>query len=63
MISKRASGVQDRLADAADRRELERRIRIQEEINRILDKINSEGIHTLTERERRFLEEQGRGRR
>ena len=62
-VSKRASGVQDKLADAQDRRDEERRIRVQDEINRILDKINNEGMHTLTDRERRFLEEQGRGRK
>jgi membrane associated rhomboid family serine protease len=62
-VSRRASEVQDRLADAADRRDEERRMRVQEEINRILDKINNQGMHTLTDRERRFLEEQSRGRK
>jgi membrane associated rhomboid family serine protease len=62
-IFRRASGVQDRLAEAAERRAEERRMRIQEEINRILDKINNEGMHALTDRERRFLEEQSRGRK
>jgi membrane associated rhomboid family serine protease len=62
-ILKRASGVQDKLADVAERREQERQTRLRDEINRILDKINNEGMHTLTDRERRFLEEQSRGRK
>jgi len=62
-VSRRASGVQDKLADAADRRAEERRMRVQDEINRILDKINNQGMDALTDRERRFLKEQGRGRK
>ncbi len=62
-LMKRAAGVQDRLADEARRREDEGLARIQQEINRILDKINREGLHSLTDQERRFLEEQSRGRR
>ena len=61
-VFRHASGVRDGLADVAERREEERRMRVQEEINRILDKINNQGMHTLTDRERRFLEEQSRGR-
>jgi membrane associated rhomboid family serine protease len=62
-ILRRASGVQDKLADAAERRELDRQEQMGEEINRILDKINNEGLHSLTDRERRFLEERARGRK
>ena len=46
------------LAEAAGRREEERRADIQAEVDRILDKINKQGISSLSDRERKFLEDQ-----
>jgi membrane associated rhomboid family serine protease len=46
------------LSEAAERREEERRASIQAEIDRILDKINKQGISSLSDRERKFLESQ-----
>jgi membrane associated rhomboid family serine protease len=45
------------LAEAAERREEERRASMQAEVDRILDKINKQGISSLSDRERKFLED------
>lgn len=45
----------------AESKRLQREQEIRAEIDRILDKIGSQGIESLTDRERRFLEKQGRG--
>ncbi len=48
------------LRDARERRRLEREIKIKEEIDRILDKIATQGIESLTDKERRFLEKRSK---
>jgi membrane associated rhomboid family serine protease len=47
---------------AAEERERARRAKIKAEVDRILDKISREGIGSLTDWERQFLEHQGRRR-
>jgi len=42
----------------ASKRESERQARQQAEVDRILDKINKQGISALSDRERKFLESQ-----
>jgi membrane associated rhomboid family serine protease len=54
---KLASWQQD-MTDAAQRREEERKASRQAEVDRILDKINTQGISSLSDREREFLESQ-----
>ena len=53
----------NQLSEAAEKKEHARRVRIQREIDRILDKINRDGIGSLTDRERRFLKRQGGDKR
>jgi membrane associated rhomboid family serine protease len=57
-LKSKLSAWQRDLAEAAERREEERRAGIQDEIDRILDKINKQGISSLSDRERKFLEDQ-----
>ena len=52
----------DRMAEAQAERERARRLKIRDEMDRILDKINTEGMDSLNERERRFLKDQSGGR-
>jgi membrane associated rhomboid family serine protease len=47
---------------AGEERERARRAKIRAEVDRILDKISKEGIDSLSDWERRFLEHQGRRR-
>jgi membrane associated rhomboid family serine protease len=49
-------------ADAARRSEEARQVWVREEIDRLLDKIGTQGIDSLSDKEKRFLEEQS-GRR
>jgi membrane associated rhomboid family serine protease len=51
------------MAEARAARERGRRTKVRRELDRILDKINSEGMDELTEKERDFLKDQGGGRR
>ena len=51
------------VAEARAARERERRTRMRGELDRILDKINSDGMDALTAEERDFLKNQGGGRR
>ncbi len=56
------SGWQERAEQRAASKKLARQRQIRAEVDRILDKINTQGIDSLTARERRFLEKQGRDR-
>jgi hypothetical protein len=49
------------MVEAQAERERARRSKIRREMDRILDKINSEGMGSLTDRERRFLRDQSGG--
>jgi membrane associated rhomboid family serine protease len=57
-LKRTVSAWQRDLTDAARRREEDRREAVQAEIDRILDKINKQGISSLSDRERKFLENQ-----
>jgi len=48
-----------KMEDSSRRREEERRLKTKAEVDRILDKIGREGLNSLTDRERNFLEKQG----
>lgn len=48
-----------RIEDSAQRREEEKGLKTKAEVDRILDKIGREGLNSLTDRERDFLEKQG----
>jgi membrane associated rhomboid family serine protease len=61
-LKRRLRGWQRRVEDASKQAERMRRMRIKAEVDRILDKISREGIGSLSDRERQFLERQG-GRR
>jgi membrane associated rhomboid family serine protease len=61
-LGKRLASWQRTISEAADRKEQERKTRIQAEVDRILDKINRQGMSSLSEEERKFLERQS-GRR
>jgi membrane associated rhomboid family serine protease len=52
----------DRVQETAKGRERARRARVKEEMDRILDKISNEGIGSLSDKERRFLQDES-GRR
>ncbi|HVP57495.1 MAG TPA: rhomboid family intramembrane serine protease [bacterium] len=58
-LKKRVLRTQARLAERAELRQEERRDQMRGEIDRILDKISREGIGSLTDREKAFLEKQG----
>jgi len=62
-IKRRARSMQSEIARAQMERERARQSKTRREMDRILDKINSEGIGALTERERAFLREQSGGGR
>ena len=47
------------MEDSSRRREEERELKTKAEVDRILDKIGREGLNSLTDRERNFLEKQG----
>jgi membrane associated rhomboid family serine protease len=61
LIRRRASTVRSRMAEAQAERERARRLRTRREMDRILDKINADGMDALTESERRFLRNQSGG--
>jgi membrane associated rhomboid family serine protease len=61
-LRRKARAWQRRMWEAEERRKEAERARRSKEVDRILDKINTQGIESLTEKEKRFLERQG-GRR
>ena len=61
-LKRRIAVWRERVEEAAEHREYTRRARLNEEMDRILDKIHNEGMGSLTDKERRFLEDQS-GRR
>ena len=61
-LRKKTRAWQRRLGEAEERRKDAERARRDIEVDRILDKINREGIESLSEKEKRFLERQGKGR-
>lgn len=61
LIKRKSHSLQSRMAEAQAKREGARRSEIRREMDRILDKINSEGMGSLTDRERRFLRNQSGG--
>jgi membrane associated rhomboid family serine protease len=63
LIRRKTRSIQSRLVEAQEERERQRRSQIRREMDRILDKINTEGMGALTERERAFLRDQSGGGR
>jgi membrane associated rhomboid family serine protease len=62
-VRRAARSINASMAGARAAWERERRARVRGELDRILDKINSEGMEALTSKERDFLRNQGGGRR
>jgi membrane associated rhomboid family serine protease len=62
-VKRRAGAFRASMAEAQAAREEAKRARIRRELDRILDKINSEGLDALTEKERSYLKDQGSGSR
>jgi membrane associated rhomboid family serine protease len=60
-VKRRAGSLRAGMADARAARERARGAKAKREMDRILDKINSEGMDALTARERDFLKRQSRG--
>jgi membrane associated rhomboid family serine protease len=58
LIKRRTRSIQSRIAEAQTERERVRRLKIRREMDRILDKINTDGMDALTDDERRFLRDQ-----
>ena len=63
LIRRRGRSMQSRIAGAQAERERQRLLKIRREMDRILDKINTEGMGALTEKERTFLRDQSGGGR
>jgi membrane associated rhomboid family serine protease len=63
LIRRRTRSIGSRIAEAQAARERERESKTRREMDRILDKINSQGIGALTDRERAFLRDQSGGGR
>lgn len=61
VLGRKARSLQAGIDEARDARERAGRARNKRELDRILDKISSEGMEALTERERRFLKGQSGG--
>ena len=57
-VKRRIRSLHGHLIEAQTKRERVRRSKIRREMDRILDKINAEGMAALTDDERRFLREQ-----
>jgi membrane associated rhomboid family serine protease len=60
-IRRRVKSLRVSMAEAQAARERARRVGVRRELDRILDKINSEGMDALTEKERAFLKRQSGG--
>lgn len=63
LIKRKLGTARSRVMEAQMERERARQSKIRREMDRILDKINSQGIGALSERERAFLREQSGGGR
>jgi membrane associated rhomboid family serine protease len=61
LIRRETRSLQGRIADAQAERERANRASTKREMDRILDKINSEGIGALTDKEKAFLRDQSGG--
>ncbi len=63
LLMRRARSMQARIGEAQVERERARQSKIRREMDRILDKINTEGMGALTEQERTFLRDRSGGGR
>jgi membrane associated rhomboid family serine protease len=63
LIKRKTGSMQGRIVEAQVERERKRLLENRREMDRILDKINTEGMGALTEKERKFLSEQSGGGR